>query len=113
MIEAETTTANFIMVMAAAATGVSVITTEGSAGRFGLTVSAISSMSAEPPMLLACSIAKAQPLLRLLRMDALQSTCWASTIRTSRKYSLAASKMASPMILNAMGGKMGKSECRF
>ena len=54
MIEAETTTANFITAMAAAATGVSVITTEGSAGRFGLTVSAISSVSAEPPMLLAC-----------------------------------------------------------
>lgn len=54
MIEAETTTANFIMAMAAAATGVSVTTTEGSAGRFGLTVSAISSVSAEPPMLLAC-----------------------------------------------------------
>ena len=37
-----------------AATGVSVVTTEGLAGRFGLTVSAISSVSAEPPMLLAC-----------------------------------------------------------
>ena len=48
------TTANFISAMGAAATGVSVITTEGMAGRFGLTVSAISSVSAEPPMLLAC-----------------------------------------------------------
>ena len=48
------TTANFIAAMGAAATGVSVVTTEGLAGRFGLTVSAISSVSAEPPMLLAC-----------------------------------------------------------
>ncbi|HLA03416.1 MAG TPA: flavin reductase family protein [Aestuariivirga sp.] len=48
------TTANFIAAMGAAATGVSVVTTEGMAGRFGLTVSAISSVSAEPPMLLAC-----------------------------------------------------------
>lgn len=48
------TTANFIAAMGAAATGVSVVTTEGLAGRFGLTVSAISSVSVEPPMLLAC-----------------------------------------------------------
>ena len=48
------TTANFIAAMGAAATGVTVITTEGMAGRFGLTVSAVSSVSAEPPMLLAC-----------------------------------------------------------
>jgi flavin reductase len=48
------TTANFIAAMGAAATGVSIVTTEGLAGRFGLTVSAISSVSAEPPMLLAC-----------------------------------------------------------
>ena len=48
------TTANFISAMGAAATGVSIVTTEGTGGRFGLTVSAISSVSAEPPMLLAC-----------------------------------------------------------
>ena len=48
------TTANFIAAMGAAATGVTVITTEGMAGRFGLTVSAVSSVSAEPPMLLCC-----------------------------------------------------------
>lgn len=48
------TTVNFIAAMGAAATGVSVVTTEGSGGRFGLTVSAVSSVSAEPPMLLAC-----------------------------------------------------------
>jgi flavin reductase len=44
----------FVDAMAAAAFGVSIITTSGAAGRFGLTVSAISSVSAEPPTLLAC-----------------------------------------------------------
>ena len=40
--------------MAHAATGVSVVTTDGEAGRFAVTVSAISSVSAEPPLMLAC-----------------------------------------------------------
>jgi flavin reductase len=44
----------FTRAMGAAATGVTVVTTEGVAGRFGLTVSAISSVSAEPPLLLVC-----------------------------------------------------------
>ncbi|MBI2719378.1 MAG: flavin reductase [Rhizobiales bacterium] len=45
---------NFIAAMGLAATGVSVITTEGEAGRLGRTVSAISSVSADPPLILAC-----------------------------------------------------------
>jgi flavin reductase (DIM6/NTAB) family NADH-FMN oxidoreductase RutF len=45
---------DFIAAMGMAATGVSVVTTDGPAGRFGLTVSAVSSVSAEPPMVLAC-----------------------------------------------------------
>jgi flavin reductase len=45
---------NFIAAMGQAATGVSVVTTEGAAGRFGLTVSAVSSVSADPPLILAC-----------------------------------------------------------
>lgn len=44
----------FVAVMGRAATGVSVVTTDGAAGRFGVTVSAISSVSAEPPLVLAC-----------------------------------------------------------
>lgn len=43
----------FVEAMAAAAFGVSIVTTDGEAGRFGLTVSAVSSVSAEPPLLLA------------------------------------------------------------
>ncbi len=48
------TVQDFVNAMASAAMGVSVVTTHGAAGRFGLTVSAWSSVSAEPPLLLAC-----------------------------------------------------------
>ena len=44
----------FTSAMGAAATGVNVVTTSGVAGRFGLTVSALASVSAEPPLLLVC-----------------------------------------------------------
>ncbi len=44
----------FTSAMAMAATAVSVVTTDGAAGKFGMTVSAVSSVSAEPPMVLAC-----------------------------------------------------------
>lgn len=45
---------DFTLAMGAAATGVTIVTTQGVAGRFGLTVSAIASVSAEPPLLLVC-----------------------------------------------------------
>ena len=44
----------FVQAMRGAATGVNIVTTDGTAGRFGLTVSAFSSVSAEPPMVLVC-----------------------------------------------------------
>ena len=44
----------FIEAMATAATPVSIVTTDGPAGRFGITVSAVVSVSAEPPIVLAC-----------------------------------------------------------
>lgn len=44
----------FLSAMRVTATPVSVVTTDGAGGRFGLSVSAVSSVSAEPPMLLAC-----------------------------------------------------------
>ena len=47
-------TRDFVNAMASAAMGVSVVTTNGKAGRFGLTVSAWSSVSAEPPIVLVC-----------------------------------------------------------
>ena len=45
---------DFVNAMASAAMGVSVVTTNGAHGKFGLTVSAWSSVSVEPPLLLAC-----------------------------------------------------------
>jgi flavin reductase len=45
---------SFLEAMANAATGVTLVTTDGRAGRLGVTVSAFASVSADPPMLLAC-----------------------------------------------------------
>ena len=44
----------FVEAMSRAVSGVSIVTTDGDAGRFGQTVSSLSSVSADPPMLLAC-----------------------------------------------------------
>ncbi|MGI8475389.1 MAG: flavin reductase family protein [Thermomicrobiales bacterium] len=44
----------FTDAMSRAVTGVTVVTSEGESGRFGQTVSAMSSVSAEPPSLLIC-----------------------------------------------------------
>ncbi len=44
----------FVDAMNRAVTGVTVVTTDGELGRFGQTVSAMSSVSAEPPTLLIC-----------------------------------------------------------
>ena len=51
--------------MGLAATGVSVVTTDGPHGRFGLTVSAVSSVSAEPPLVLICINRKSPALVAL------------------------------------------------
>lgn len=45
---------DFILAMSRAASSVSIVTTEGPRGRFGLTVNSMVSVSAEPPMLLVC-----------------------------------------------------------
>ncbi len=44
----------FIEAMSRAASGVTIVTTNGHAGRFGQTVSAMCSVSADPPTLLVC-----------------------------------------------------------
>ncbi|MDH3688878.1 MAG: flavin reductase family protein [Gammaproteobacteria bacterium] len=45
---------DFTAAMAHAVTGVNIVTTAGPAGRFGVTVSAVSSVSADRPTVLAC-----------------------------------------------------------
>jgi flavin reductase len=45
---------DFVAAMRVQATAVNLVTTDGPAGRFGVTVSAVASVSAEPPLVLAC-----------------------------------------------------------
>ena len=54
--------------MAAAVTGVNVVTTAGAGGRLGLTVSAMASVSADPPLLLV-AINRRSPLVAALRAN--------------------------------------------
>ncbi|GBD43458.1 FMN reductase (NADH) RutF [bacterium HR40] len=44
----------FVGAMARVVSSVTIVTTDGPAGRFGVTVSAMSSVSADPPLILAC-----------------------------------------------------------
>jgi len=60
---------DFVNAMGSAVTGVNVITTDGRAGRFGITVSAVSSVSADPPMVLAC-IHRRSPARNAVRVNA-------------------------------------------
>ncbi|WP_421695775.1 flavin reductase family protein [Aestuariivirga sp.] len=57
--------AEFTAAMGRAATGVSVVTTDGVHGRFGLTVSAVTSVSAEPPLVLVCINRKSPAVLAI------------------------------------------------
>lgn len=59
---------DFVDAMRLAVTGVNIVTTNGLAGKFGLTVSAMSSVSADPPMLLAC-INRSSPIYRAILVN--------------------------------------------
>ena len=61
--------ADYVAAMAAAVTGVSVVTTDGAGGRMGLTVSSMASVSADPPMLLVC-INRRSPIVPRIRAHA-------------------------------------------
>jgi len=52
--EREKTMNSFTNAMRRAVSGVSIVTTDGNHGRYGLTVSSMTSVSADPPMLLIC-----------------------------------------------------------
>ncbi len=58
----------FIAAMRGAVTGVNVVTTNGPAGRMGLTVSAFASVSADPPTVLIC-INRASPVAAAVRQN--------------------------------------------
>ena len=51
---------DFISAMRRVASSVTVVTTDGAAGRFGATVSAFSSVSADPPTVLVCLFAQSR-----------------------------------------------------
>lgn len=54
VLQSETSREQFIAAMRAVACSVSVVTTDGRAGRHGATVSAFASVSADPPTVLVC-----------------------------------------------------------
>jgi flavin reductase len=56
---------DFVSAMALAVNGVSIVTTDGVAGRFGITVSSVSSVSADPPLVLVC-VNRKSPLYQAL-----------------------------------------------
>jgi flavin reductase (DIM6/NTAB) family NADH-FMN oxidoreductase RutF len=58
--------AAFLDAMSAAVTGVCVVATDGPRGRFGRTVSAMASVSADPPLLLV-SLRRRSPLVAAIR----------------------------------------------
>ncbi len=58
----------FIAAMRGAVTGVNVVTTNGPAGRMGLTVSAFASVSADPPTVLVC-INRASPVAAAVQQN--------------------------------------------
>lgn len=60
--------AQFVAAMRRNATSVNVITTAGRSGRFGITVSAFSSVSTEPPTLLIC-VNRRSPACRAIRSN--------------------------------------------
>ena len=74
----------FLAGMSQAAATVNIVTTDGTAGRFGVTVSAFSSVSAEPPMVLVC-INRRSPV-----SDALATNgCFAVNVLSMAQRSLA------------------------
>lgn len=58
----------YVQAMRGAATGVNIVTTDGPAGQFGLTVSAFSSLSANPPSVLVC-INRKSPACEAIRRN--------------------------------------------
>jgi len=60
--------ASFVDAMSKVVTSVSVVTTAGSAGQFGATVSAVVSVSADPPLVSVC-VNRSSPLVSAIRQN--------------------------------------------
>ncbi len=74
----------FVGAMGRAVTGVWILSTDGPRGRVGLTVSAVSSVSAEPPLVLVCVNRKSQA-----RDAVLESGVFALSLLADEQASLA------------------------
>ena len=83
--------AEFVETMRSAATGVTIVTTDGSAGRYGVTVSAFSSVSAEPPLVLVC-INRSSPVSAALS----RNQCFAVNVLSTSQQSFADSFAGRP-----------------
>jgi flavin reductase (DIM6/NTAB) family NADH-FMN oxidoreductase RutF len=83
--------AEFVDAMRGAVTGVNIVTTDGAAGRFGITVSAFSSVSAEPPMVLVC-INRKSPVSDALAING----CFAVNLLSASQQSLAGTFAGNP-----------------
>jgi flavin reductase len=82
----------FVGAMRRVASSVSVVTTDGDAGRFGVTVGAMTSVSAEPPMLLVC-VPRADPAARAL----LANGSFAVNVLAADQVEIAASFSGRPL----------------
>jgi flavin reductase len=65
---ADVPTSEFVSAMGNAATGVTVVATDGPGGRFAQTVSAMCSVSADPPTVLVC-VHQRSPLVNAIRAN--------------------------------------------
>ena len=83
--------AEFVEAMRGAVTGVTIVTTDGAAGRFGVTVSAFSSVSAEPPMVLVC-VNRSSPVCDALAVNG----CFGVNVLSTLQQSLADTFAGSP-----------------
>lgn len=85
----------FIDAMGQAVTGVTIITTSGGAGRAGITVSAVSSVTADPPVLLACIHRDSPACDKVRRNGIFASTCSRTATARWRISSLVAASATS------------------
>ncbi len=76
----------FLAGMARMTSAVTVVTTDGSAGRFGQTVSAVTSVCADPPVLLAC-LYRDTPVAQAVRVNG----CFAVNLLSPEHLGLAES----------------------
>src|SRR5215207_6280782 len=83
--------AQFIEAMSQIVSGVSIVTTDGPAGRYGLTVSSFCSLDADPPMVLVC-INQRSPVLQAI----LQNQVLAVNVLADRHAELADSFAGRP-----------------